>query len=74
VTVAGGAFLSLGLELTQAWIPTRSSSLLDFALNTLGTALGAVAAAWLLSRAMRGPAHKAESAPGQESKTGGSGG
>jgi VanZ family protein len=74
VTVAGGAFLSLGLELTQAWIPTRSSSLLDLALNTLGTALGAVAAAWLLSRAMRGPAHKADASARHGGATGQSAG
>ena len=32
--------LSLGIELTQAWIPSRSSQLLDLMLNTLGGAIG----------------------------------
>ena len=48
MTIICGAALSLGLELAQAWIPTRYSSLLDLSLNTLGTALGAVAASWFL--------------------------
>ena len=33
-------FLSLGIELAQAWIPSRSSHMLDLALNTLGGATG----------------------------------
>ena len=32
--------LSLGMEIIQAWMPTRSSSLLDLTLNTLGAWLG----------------------------------
>ena len=37
------AFLfSLGLETAQAWIPSRSSSMLDLLLNTLGAGIGAV--------------------------------
>lgn len=32
--------LSLGIELAQAWIPTRVSSLLDLILNTMGACLG----------------------------------
>ena len=36
--------LSLGIELAQAWVPTRSSSLLDLILNTFGAWLGI--AAW----------------------------
>ena len=35
--------LSLGIELAQAWIPTRYSSLLDLILNTFGAWLGIVA-------------------------------
>ena len=34
--------LSLGIEIAQAWIPTRSSSLLDLILNTFGAWLGIV--------------------------------
>ena len=34
--------LSLGIELTQAWIPSRSSQLLDLVLNTLGGVAGIV--------------------------------
>jgi len=40
--------LSLGIELAQAWIPRRSSSLLDLILNTFGAWLGIVA--WKLVR------------------------
>ncbi len=32
--------LSLGIELAQAWIPSRSSQLLDLLLNTLGGVIG----------------------------------
>ena len=32
--------LSLGIEITQAWIPSRSSQLLDLVLNTLGGSTG----------------------------------
>ncbi len=42
VLLAGGS-LSLGLETAQAFLPGRVTSLLDTALNVLGTGLGAVA-------------------------------
>ena len=32
--------LSLGIELAQAWIPTRFSTLLDLILNTIGAWIG----------------------------------
>ena len=35
-----GAGLSLLIELTQAWLPTRDSSLIDVACNAAGTVLG----------------------------------
>jgi hypothetical protein len=38
------ALLSLLIELLQAWVPSRSSSALDLALNTMGGALGAFVA------------------------------
>lgn len=34
--------LSLGIEISQAWLPDRSSSLLDLCLNTAGAWLGAI--------------------------------
>ena len=39
-TLISCSMLSLGIEVLQAWIPTRSSSLLDFAMNTLGAWMG----------------------------------
>jgi len=38
---AGGAALSLGIELAQLLVASRASSVVDWALNTLGAALGA---------------------------------
>ena len=43
VTTAIGFTLSFGIELTQAWIPSRSSSLLDLLLNVVGVGVGAAA-------------------------------
>jgi VanZ family protein len=41
LTIVAFCFLlSLGMELLQAWMPTRSSSFLDLTLNTLGAWLG----------------------------------
>jgi hypothetical protein len=40
MTVVLGAGISLIIELTQAWLPTRSSSLTDLICNVLGTVLG----------------------------------
>lgn len=39
-TVLIGFLLSLVIELSQAWLPDRTSSLLDLILNTAGTGLG----------------------------------
>jgi len=41
LAVLVGFGLSLGIEVTQAWIPFRDSSSVDLAMNTLGTAIGA---------------------------------
>lgn len=49
VTLSGG-LLSLFIELYQAWIPSRDSSLQDFLLNTIGGSVGAVICTLLLSR------------------------
>lgn len=40
MVVLAGFSLSLFIELTQAFLPTRSSSLMDLATNTLGAAVG----------------------------------
>ncbi len=34
--------ISLAIEITQAWIPSRSSSLLDLILNTFGASIGVI--------------------------------
>lgn len=41
VTTLAGCGLSLFIELGQAWIPSRDSSLRDLALNTVGATVGA---------------------------------
>jgi VanZ family protein len=40
VAILGGFLFSLTIEIGQAWIPSRTSSLLDLILNTAGTAAG----------------------------------
>ena len=51
ITLFIGFALSLTIELTQAWMPSRDSSLRDLLLNTAGAPLGAwlwiVARQWL---------------------------
>ncbi len=41
ISILVGFCVSLSIELTQAYLPTRDSSLLDVINNTLGTAIGA---------------------------------
>ena len=41
-----GALLSLGLECTQSWLPSRVASNLDLGCNTAGSALGALLTFW----------------------------
>jgi len=42
ISVLAGFLLSLGIETIQAWLPSRSSSLLDLIMNTFGTFGGAM--------------------------------
>ncbi len=46
-----GATLSLAIELTQVWLPNRTSSATDVFCNTLGTFLGALLASKIQSKA-----------------------
>jgi hypothetical protein len=46
VAVLAGGLASLGIELAQALMVERNSSLLDLLLNTAGTAVGALLAPW----------------------------
>jgi len=48
--VCAGATISLAIELTQAWLPNRTSSINDLFTNTLGTFLGALLARMVPSR------------------------
>jgi len=51
--VCAGAILSLAIELTQVWLPNRTSSATDLFCNTLGTFLGALLVKSILSRITR---------------------
>ncbi|MEZ5276344.1 MAG: VanZ family protein [Opitutaceae bacterium] len=50
MTTGAGFALSFGIEFLQTWMPTRSSSLLDLVLNTVGTLAGAILACGLARR------------------------
>ena len=47
---AAGAIISLAIELTQVWLPNRTSSATDLLCNTLGTMLGALIVRGIQSR------------------------
>ena len=51
---AGGVLFSALIEITQAWIPTRTASLLDVLLNGSGAILGA--GLWVALQRVSGPA------------------
>jgi hypothetical protein len=47
ITVFLGIAVSLLIEISQAYLPTRDSSLVDVAMNSAGTILGVVIFSWL---------------------------
>ncbi len=53
VAVAAGVAVSLGIEIGQSWMPSRSSSLLDLAMNTAGTGAGAAVFGLVCCRNLR---------------------
>lgn len=67
LTVGCGFLVSFGIESYQAWMPSRTSSLLDLVLNTGGTALGAIALrialGWWRKRTVSGVALEQEADP-----------
>lgn len=50
LAVLAAAALSISMETLQNYLPTRIPSALDFALNTAGAAIGALAGLWLAPR------------------------
>lgn len=61
VAVAAGFAVSLSIEWLQAYLPFRDSSMRDLAMNTAGTLIGALAAAWMMRQRMQGRPERTES-------------
>lgn len=67
VVTSAGFGLSIGIEFIQVWMPARSSTVLDLALNTTGAMAGALFYCLLLSG--RGFLEPASVAPGTDNST-----
>jgi VanZ family protein len=52
-----GATISLSIEVIQAWLPNRVSSMTDFLTNATGTLLGVILALAIRSRIVGGQLH-----------------